>query len=576
MSEQKLTGYPSIDKPWLKYYSEEAINAPLPEGSMYDYMTACNADKLGEIALNYFGRKITHRRMQTEIDRCARALAACGVKAGDVVSLCLLAIPEAVYLLYAVNKLGAVANFLVLNATPQELHEQIAASKSKVVITVDLAEKQITEAVKNSCAEHIISVSLAQSMPPVTSAIFRLKSKPAPSALTSWSSFMEAGKRADPAYPDVAKESAAVIEYTGGTTGKAKGVVISNGAANSVAFQYITATSVLDIRPGQRFLDILPPFLAYGVFFGVHTAICAGLENILCPDPSPANFPNLFVRFKPHHFSGGPLHIDAMMKDKRIQKMDLSFVHTAAYGGDGMSEEQELAASQFLTERNAPYGLLKGYGMTEAAATLCTKTHRTDEMIPLARNNVRVCDLDTGEELRIGQEGEIFFSGPSIMAEYFQNPSETAEAFYEKDSVRWLRTGDLGYISENGGFHITGRIKRILWAVGPDNVPFRVYPMEIERVLCTHPSVNACAVVGLANGEKGFLPIAYVVLKDSAQGEDIRKDLAELCTEELHGNSQPYAYHFMDKLPTTPAGKVDFRALERMAAETQHCTQDNR
>ena len=177
MTDKKLTGYPSIDKPWLKYYSEEAIHSPLPDGSMYDYMTACNAGRLDEPALNYFGRKITHRKLQAEIDRCARALTACGVKAGDVVSLCLLAIPEAVYLLYAVNKLGAGANVLVLNATPQELHEQISAAKSKVVITVDLAEKQITEAVKDSCAEHIVSVSLAQSMPTVTAVLFRMKAK---------------------------------------------------------------------------------------------------------------------------------------------------------------------------------------------------------------------------------------------------------------------------------------------------------------------------------------------------------------------------------------------------------------
>lgn len=177
MEDKKLTGYSSIDKPWLQYYSEEAIHSPLPDGSMYDYMTACNAGRLDEPALNYFGRKITHRKLQTEIDRCARALSACGVKEDDVVSLCLLAIPEAVYLLYAVNKLGAVANFLVLNATPQELHEQIIAVKSKVVITVDLAEKQITEAVKDSCAEHIVSVSLAQSMPTVTAVLFRMKAK---------------------------------------------------------------------------------------------------------------------------------------------------------------------------------------------------------------------------------------------------------------------------------------------------------------------------------------------------------------------------------------------------------------
>lgn len=192
-------------------------------------------------------------------------------------------------------------------------------------------------------------------------------------------------------------------------------------------------------------------------------------------------------------------------------------------------------------------------------------------MIPLARNNVRVCDLDTGEELPFGQEGEIFFSSPSLMTEYFQNSSETADAICEKNGIRWLRTGDLGYVSENGGFHITGRIKRIFWAVGSDNVPFRVYPMEIERVLCTHPSVKTCAVVGLANGERGYLPIAYVVLKDSVQGNGIEKDLAELCARELHSNAQPYDYRFVAKLPTTSAGKVDFRALERMAAEDTDC-----
>ena len=139
----------------------------------------------------------------------------------------MLSMPEAVYLLYAVNKLGAVANFLVLNATPQELHEQIAVSQSKVVITVDVTGKQIAEAVKDTSAERVVSVSLAQSMPPVTAALYRLKAKTAPSALTPWRRFVEAGKNVDASYPAAAREAAAVIEYPGGTTGKAKGVRFS-------------------------------------------------------------------------------------------------------------------------------------------------------------------------------------------------------------------------------------------------------------------------------------------------------------------------------------------------------------
>lgn len=565
MEEKNRTGYPSIDRPWLKYYTEEAIHAPLPEGSMYDYMTERNKERMDKTALNYFGRKITHRQMQAEIDRCARALVASGVKPGDVVSLCLLAVPEAVYLLYAVNKLGAVANFLVLNATTQVLHEQIVSTNSNVVITVDLAEKQIREAVKDSGAEHVISLSLAQSMPPVAAAIYRLKAKPAPTALTPWSEFIEAGKRVDPAYPTAEKERAAVIEYTGGTTGKAKGVVISNGAANAVAFQYVTATGVLDVRPGQRLLEILPPFLAYGIFFGIHTAICARLEDVLCPDPAPAKFPDLFVRFKPNHFSGGPLHIDAMMRDRRIQKMNLDFLYTAAYGGDGMSAEWELAATQFLKEHHAPYGLLKGYGLTEAAATLCVEGHCTGKMLPLARNNVMVCDLDTGEALPTGQEGEIFFSGPSLMTEYFGHPEETANAIRMENGVRWLRTGDLGYVSEDGSFHITGRIKRILWATNGD-VVYRVYPMAIEAVISAHRAVKQCAVVGKPDGKRGYLIVAYVVLH-GGDASQIQAELADLCRRELPETSWPCVYRFPEALPTTPAGKVDFRALEHMAAE---------
>lgn len=575
MTAQNMTGYPSIDKPWLKYYTDEAINAPLPEGSMYDYMTARNSGRLDSPALNYFGRKITHRQLQTEIDRCARALTACGVKSGDVVSLCLLSMPEAVYLLYAVNKLGAVANFLVLNATPQELHEQIAVSQSKVVITVDVAGKQIAEAVKDTSAERVVSVSLAQSMPPVTAALYRLKAKTAPSALTPWRKFIEAGKNVDASYPAAARETAAVIEYTGGTTGKAKGVLISNGAANAVAFQYIVSDNLLDFEPGQRLLGIIPPFLAYGVFLGLHMPLCAGLEVVLCPDPSPARFAAQFARYKPNHFSGGPLHIESLMKSKRVRRMDMSFLRVAAYGGDAMSEEWEHAASQFLKEHKSPYGLLKGYGMTETDSTLCFSTNRVPEMIPLPRNNFRVLDIDTGEELGYGLEGEICVTGPTLMLGYCKNEAATKEIIFEENGVRWLRTGDLGHITPEGYFCLTGRLKRIFWGVGPDNTPYRIYPMEIERVLCTCPEVESCAAVGKPNRESGYIPIAYIVPAASADRNRLEEKLRLICDKELHGNAVPHAYHFIDKLPTTPAGKVDFRALERMAAEGENIDREN-
>lgn len=283
-----LTGYPSIDKPWMKYYSEEAIHSPLPDGSMYDYMTACNAGRLDEPALNYFGRKITHRKLQTEIDRCARALSACGVKEDDVVSLCLLAIPEAVYLLYAVNKLGAVANFLVLSATQQELRGQLAVTGSKLVIALDMAMPQIKEAAGDST--RVISVSLAQSMPLPAAVVYRLKAKQSRAEAVAWREFLASGDQVSLPSCVTGKETPAVIEYTGGTTGKAKGVLVSNGAANAIAFQYRVSNNILDFEPGQRFLNILPPFLAYGIFGGAHGVVCRTGGSAL-PRSYPRAFP---------------------------------------------------------------------------------------------------------------------------------------------------------------------------------------------------------------------------------------------------------------------------------------------
>lgn len=319
----ELTGFPSIDKLWLKYYGEEVLHRPLPEGSMYDYLTSCNVDQLDSAALNYFGKKVTHRQMQEKIDACARALTAYGVRAGDAVSLCVLAMPEAVYLLYAINKIGAIANMLVMNATEAEIHEKLSVTESKVVITVDLALEKIVQASRETTVKHIIGVSLAESMPCVIGTIYKWESKVKQENCVLFSEFLKAGQGKNVEYLEIKADAPAVIAYTGGTTGKAKGVLLSNRAANTIAFQYKYADKVMDFQNGERFLDTIPPFLAYGLFLGVHMVLCVGLENILCPDPTAEHFPQQFLKYKPNHLSGGALHIEALMKNKKVQRTNL-------------------------------------------------------------------------------------------------------------------------------------------------------------------------------------------------------------------------------------------------------------
>jgi len=561
------TGYPSIDRPWLQYYSDEAINAPLPEGSMYDYMRACNVGRENATALTCGNRHISFLKFFADIDNCAKALDSYGVKAGDVVSAIMLASPEAVILLYAINKIGAVSCFLSPSSPEDTIRGQLSLLKSKLVVTHDIFQKIVLFAAEDSGVETVICVSLAAYLPVPASILARLKFQ-APKGterLISWKRFLENGMSTVLPLPTVSGDEDAVIEFTGGTTGEPKGVVISNTAANAVAFAYKTSTDTMDFQTGQRFLDILPPFLAYGIFFGAHMPLCVGLENILCPDPSPEKLPGLLVKYRPNHFSGGPLHMNQMISDKKMQKSDLSHIITAAYGGDNMNEEWEDSVSRFLKEHGAHNGIMKGYGMTETASTFCTSTHRTRYMIPFAKNNIRIMDLDSGNELGYGQEGEICLAGPSLMDRYFKNVQNKDDPFETIDGVRWLHTGDLGYVTENGAFTISGRLKRILWALGADRIPQRVYPMAIEKILCENPAVIQCVVVGRKNGERGFLPIAYIVNEATADRKALTTELLALSKSRLPDYSRPLEIHYLCEMPLTGAGKVDYRALERMA-----------
>ena len=570
MNNNQFSGYPSIDKPWLQYYSDTAKNAILPTGNMYEYMLECNKNRDNIVALNFFGKKITHQQLRKNIDLCAQALVASGVNKGDIVSLCLLTIPETVYLLYAINKIGAIANFIVLNSTDKEIKKQIETCHSKIIITIDKIAPKIISSLDNAKEKSIIIIPLSQSMPKHIAFFYNINPNNKISPLTNtiqWKNFINNGKNLKTNFTKSTAEDPAVIEYTGGTTGESKGVLLSNRAGNALAFNYKNAETIFHFSPGERFLDILPPFLAYGLFLGIHMPLCVGTECILSPDPSVQNFPAYVRKYKPNHFTGGAMHIEYLMKHPKTQNMDYHFLITAAFGGDKASPEWEERATTFFDSHHARYGIINGYGMTETAGACCTTSHELKRMIPFAKNNVKVIDIDTGNELKYGQEGEICISGPTLMDGYFQNIEATNEVMFYDNGEKWLRTGDLGYVTQDGYFIISGRLKRIFMSAGSDDVIYRVYPMKIEATISKCPCVHKCSVVGKPNGEKGYLPIAYVVLNSGVNSDFAINEISSMCKNELPESSWPVEYRFLDNLPSTPAGKVDYRALERQVLE---------
>ncbi len=560
----KLTGFPSIDKPWLKFYSQEILDAAIPDCSMYEYLVNNTNNIKDNYCLNFFGNRITYSELYSRINDTAAALTKLGLKKGDVISICILTVPENYYLMYAANMLGCVCNYIAVNSNVEDIRKKIVATDSKVVFTINLVRDNVLKAVENLKGMKVISVPLYNSMPLFTKLIVKQKMKSSPCVnVIEWNKFIKEGKNTPFSRAKVDGNTPAIIEYTSGTTGESKGALHPNKTSNMIAHYYANMGDEMIFNPGERFLNILPPFVAYGIFVGVHMPVCLGVEVFLCPSPDPIAVDKDFKKCKPHHFTGSPIHISAIMADEELQKMDLSFLKTTACGGDIMSDSWIEQVNSFLANRNSPSRIIVGYGMTESAGTFCTGTQKTSGMMPFPKNNLKILDVDTNEEKKFNETGEVYLSGPTLMDGYFKNDEMTNEVIkVDKDGTRWLKTGDLGYVTEEGFLVINGRLKRIYWTMGLNGEATRVYPMKIEQVIDELDSVVQSAVVGVKDDVKGYLSYAMLVVSDMNKKDEIISEVRTVCEKKLDKVSLPVEYRVVDKLPRTSAGKVDYKQIE--------------
>lgn len=369
-------------------------------------------------------------------------------------------------------------------------------------------------------------------------------------------------------YPNYQKDTPAVVVHTGGTTGLPKGVVLSNENVNAIAHQYFYG---LQPERRQRFLNIMPPFIAYGIAIGIHMPLCCGNTDILIPQFAPSEFASLMIKYKPNHFCGVPTHFDSLMDSPQMKDFDLSFLVSAGVGGDHLSLKNEEKINHFLKSHGSKHKVSKGYGMTETCSCSCSCLIYNDDSnevgsvgVPLIGNTVAIYEIGSQKELPYNEQGEICVTGPTTMLGYYDNETETRKVIHRHaDGSKWVHTGDVGYMTEDGLVYVVDRIKRII--VRTDG--FKVYPSTIENVISKHESVTICAVVGVRdNGySQGLLPQAFVVLKDGFAGREatVQKEIEVLCEKELAEYALPVAYTFLTALPLTAIGKVDYRALEQ-------------
>lgn len=572
--EKKLTGYPSIDKPWLKYYTEELNCLPDPEMSMYQFLYENNKDDFNKAALEYFGRKISYKQLFDQIDTAANALISFGVKRGDIVSLCALNTPEFVYLLYAVNKIGAVSNWLSPTSSEEDLHEQLVSTESKLVFTVDLAFDLIEKAAGNSFVEKIVCIPIGNSMPFfMRLAVQLINAGKASKEGIQWKDFI--GSHGDKADLEIVDPNGmAMIEYTGGSTGTPKGVMLSSKNLNSYYLNFNKANScgLSNFQSGDKYLACVPLFLAFGVSASCHGPLCHGMELILAPDPKPETLGKLILKSKPNHIAAGRIQIDGFLQEADAAKKNLSFIRSIMYGGEPANAvwEQEIQNALRKYQMTAP--VLNGYGMTECSACILIATKdNTNKLLPLGNVTVKITDPDNSSvEFGYDTEGELCLSSDTIMLGYYKNESETDELIFEDGGQRWLKTRDLAVVSSDGFIQITGRIKRIYHKLTSEKVGVRVYPMRIEETISKDPAVEKCAVVGIKDDKTAYRSIAYLIVKDDSENkEKLIGRIDALCKKNLPESHIPDDYVIVKEFPLTRAGKIDYMELEKTAIESK-------
>ena len=565
--EKQLTGYPSIDKPWMKYYPEETINTSLPENTIYEYLYEKNKDFPSDVAINYLGRKISYKELFENIDKAAAAFLNVGVKEKEIVTVALPSIPEAVYCVYALNKIGAVANMIHPLAGKDETLFYFNEVQSRIAVIFDGAYTSIADDIGKSCVKKVIVASPADSLPVTLKVAYNLKIK-APHLdgriFTSWKNFISEGKRTPVKTVKKNCHEMAIISHTGGTTGEPKGVMCSDYNINALIWQVGQA---LPHNRQERMLVVLPPFVNYSLVNGIFEPLSMGHVVILLPKYEPMKFVSYIKQYRPNHMNSIPPYFEALLSIKDADKADFSCLKHIYYGGEAMDTKTENAVNALLLSHGAQYPVGKGLGSTEmvssASFTLPQCNVPGSVGIPFPKMECMVWDPETAQEQGYGCTGEICFSGPTMMLGYYQNPSATNDMIQvHPDGKRWLHTGDLGLINEDGILFVTGRIKRILLTKGRDGQPTKMFPDRIEKSIYSHQAVELCCVVGIPDPKRINYPKAFIVLKAGKNGDIVKKEIVEICRKNLPDYMVPEEIEFLTDLPRTSRGKIDYRALE--------------
>ena len=559
--------------PWLKYYNNYNLDTSKIENSIYDTLKKSVQKNKDKICTTYYGKTLTYNELLNKVDECANAFINIGVKKGDYVTLCLPNTQESLICIYAINKIGAISNLIHPLCSEEEIKKQIKLVDSKYLLIADYILNKTNNIKEELNLKKIIFLPILENQNKVSllkyGLLFKTKKfKILDQNIISYASFILRFKEETNRKEKIKKDDVATIVYSSSMSYNPKGVTLTNENINTL----VECEKLLDNEIENRtIITTMPIYTSFGFVYLFHlTLALGGLLNIV----QSLNLKNLdkqIKKYKPNTLLMTPTMLNLIYKSKLLKKEDMSYIKKIICTGEYISKESKLKYESFFKKHNVDCGIEVIYGLTETSSkvTYMPQNEKNDNSvgIPIPGTIIKICKVNTEEECKIKEEGEICISSKSVMKFYINNENSTKKVLKKhNDGKIWLHSGDIGYMDKNGFIYFKSKMKRMIISDGQN-----IYPKQIEEIIKRHPYVENCIIVGVPHPYKKEVVKAYIVLKKHIElTPEVKKSIKEHCEKNIASYALPYAYGYRNELPKNKVGKVAYQELINIYDEEEN------
>jgi long-chain acyl-CoA synthetase len=546
-------------RPWIKFYDKDVPYDIAPSDKSVSQLLTESAQNFPDVvAIDFYGHKLTYKELDEEVNCFAAGLQFFKVGKGDRVALIMPNSPQFVIAYYATMRIGATVVACNPLYVERELEHQLNNSGAVVAVTLTKFFPLVKAVQPKTAVRRIIVGNVKDYFPlklKVAFTLFKEKKEGhrvdiSGEGISQWERFIDKNKGASNPQVSIEPDDVAAFQYTGGTTGTPKGAMLTH---RNLTTNVQMAIGWLGKRQKgtDKILAAIPFFHVYGVTVAMNFAIATAATLIILPKFDPLEVLKVITEKKPTLFPGVPAMYIALLSHPKLAEFNLTSIQACLSGASALPVEV-----QDKFEKLTGAKLVEGYGMTESSPIAMTNpmygTRKAGSVgVPVPGIDARIVDVETGDKvLEVGEQGEIVYSGPTIMKGYYDKPDETAQTIRDG----WLHTGDVGYMDKDGFFFIMDRKKDMILSNG-----FNVYPREVEEILFAHPKVKDVVVIGAPNKRGDTTVKAFIVLKD---GETATEDeIRDFAKEQMVAYKAPRLIEFRESLPKTLIGKTLRRAL---------------